>query len=396
LFAEFEQRLGTPAQLARVLHSSVKYCPRAEVLWLMVAKETWKHNGVGEARDVLTRAFQANPDSEAILLAAAKVETEVGEVDRARTLLAKARKVTPSARVYMKSALLERRNECPDAEHALLEEGLERFPDAPKLWLMLAQRHERWQAKGTAATAAPVKVTSADGSGGEGEATARGDGAARTVYTKALRLCAKDVPLWCGLARLEERNGKPTKARAVLERGRQACRGERDVDQLWEESVRVEVRAGGNGAGQSVLARGLKECGSSGRLWALAIALEPRARQRARSVDALKRCDQNAHVLVEAAKLLWREQKIGQAREWLNRAVKVDADYGDALATLYAFEQRHGTRDRLAVLEERAESNGPKYGALWTRVSKRPGNESLSVLDVLRAVAATVSHTALA
>jgi pre-mRNA-processing factor 6 len=77
----------------------VQYCPQAENLWLMWAKERWLSNDVMGARGVLEKAFVANPESEQIWLAAVKVEAENGEVDAARELLIRARTVADTDRV---------------------------------------------------------------------------------------------------------------------------------------------------------------------------------------------------------------------------------------------------------------------------------------------------------
>ncbi|KAJ1367788.1 hypothetical protein KIN20_028779 [Parelaphostrongylus tenuis] len=53
----------------------------------------------------------------------------------------------------------------------------------------------------------------------------------------------------------------------------------------------------------------LQECEGAGRLWAEAIWMEERYGRRAKSVDALKRCEHNPHVLVAAARLFWAERK---------------------------------------------------------------------------------------
>lgn len=57
----------------------------------MAAKEKWLHGDVPGAREILANAFQANPESEQVWLAAAKLEAENGALDRAKELLAKAR-----------------------------------------------------------------------------------------------------------------------------------------------------------------------------------------------------------------------------------------------------------------------------------------------------------------
>ena len=62
---------------------------------------------VPAARSILALAFQANPNSEEIWLAAVKLESENGEYERARRLLEKARGSAGTARVRMKSAKLE-------------------------------------------------------------------------------------------------------------------------------------------------------------------------------------------------------------------------------------------------------------------------------------------------
>ena len=62
---------------------------------------------VPTARSILALAFQANPNSEEIWLAAVKLESESGEFERARRLLEKARSSAGTARVMMKSAKLE-------------------------------------------------------------------------------------------------------------------------------------------------------------------------------------------------------------------------------------------------------------------------------------------------
>ncbi len=106
--ASLERSHGTRDELESVLKAGVEKCPKAELLWLMYAKERWMAGDVPGARSILQRAFAANPASEQIWLAAAKLELENEEIERARKLLCRAREGAPSARIWMKSALLER------------------------------------------------------------------------------------------------------------------------------------------------------------------------------------------------------------------------------------------------------------------------------------------------
>lgn len=98
---------------------------------------------VPAARGILSLAFQANPNSEEIWLAAVKLESENSEYERARRLLAKARASAPTPRVMMKSAKLEWALNNLDAALLLLKEALEAFDDFPKLWLMKGQIEEQ-------------------------------------------------------------------------------------------------------------------------------------------------------------------------------------------------------------------------------------------------------------
>ena len=55
---------------------------------------------------------------------------------------------------------------------------------------------------------------------------------------------------------------------------------------------------------------------SSARSSAEAIELEPKQGQNAKSVDALKKCENDAHVIIAVAKLFWRDGKNAKARKW--------------------------------------------------------------------------------
>lgn len=54
-------------------------------------------------------------------------------------------------------------------------------------------------------------------------------------------------------------------------------------------------------------------------------------------------------MLLAVAKMVWTERKIKKAREWFQRTVKVDPDYGDAWAYYYKFELVHGTKVSILI-----------------------------------------------
>lgn len=67
-------------------------CPKSEVLWLMASKHRWISGDVPGARKILATAFAYNENSEAISLAAAKLERDNNEIERTRKLLERGRK----------------------------------------------------------------------------------------------------------------------------------------------------------------------------------------------------------------------------------------------------------------------------------------------------------------
>ncbi|KAF9320561.1 hypothetical protein BG003_005744, partial [Podila horticola] len=177
--ALLEKAHGTRESLAELLARSVQSCPQAEVLWLMSAKEKWLGGDVPAARAILGQAFEANPNSEQIWLAAVKLEAENGEHGRAELLLSRARENADTAKVWIKSAVLERQLGKITEALQLLDQGLEKYPTADKLWMIKGQ----------------ILVD-------------RGDNQkARENYIKALKSCPKSVPLWILYARLEDKAG---------------------------------------------------------------------------------------------------------------------------------------------------------------------------------------------
>ena len=413
-------------KLNAVLKRAVAFCPRAVVLWLMAAKALWRRGDVPGARAVLEEAFAANPDAEEVWLAAFKLEFETRQPARARALLKKARERLgdPSsggagARVYVKSAIVEREVGDVDSERALLREGLEKHPHSEKLWLMLGQLERRSGA----------------------------DDAAREAYQKGARRCPRCAPLWIELAALETARGKHNRARAVLEQGRlrvqSSTPGNGDAlqtgdaltsshsgrsrvsaaESLWLASIRrergdafcfsapfygdevlrrarVAAAAGTSALGpfgdetqtgaetndlrttfdkdaslsasEALAAMALRECPDSGALWAERVASAPRPQRKSRSVDALKRCGDDARVVAAVARLFWLDRKVDKARAWFQRATTLDPSDGDHWASLYAFEKRFGGESRVAAAREACVAAAPNRGDFWCAARKDP------------------------
>ena len=255
------------------------------------------------------QAFAAITDSEAIWLAAFKLEFENEEPQRARALMAKARNSLRTQRVWMKSAIVERElarhlsSLCFASsrmsfvvqgkgaailrlshdgfglqgdvaeERRLLQEGLDLFPAFDKLWLMLGQLEERLGAIPAARTAYQTglkrcihrypmpTVHSAHMTCWQGlvrSATSGDFAAVQQSLVKPVRdiwRLACSVPLWRSAARLEEQAGNTAKARALLEQGRLKNVG---TPELWLAAVRTEQRAGLHKAADSLMAKALQ------------------------------------------------------------------------------------------------------------------------------------------
>jgi len=158
-------------------------------------------------------------------LAAAKLEWENDEVERARILLQKACGRAPSAKVWMKLALLEREvglnngsivsssssstpaegGKADEMAHELatLDQAIAKFPDFAKFYLMAGQACERAAATGNTTLGSH-----------------RGLERARAYYQAGLRRCPQSLPLWITAAGLEVRLGQETKGRSLLELAR--------------------------------------------------------------------------------------------------------------------------------------------------------------------------------
>ncbi|KAI1724194.1 tetratricopeptide repeat domain-containing protein [Ditylenchus destructor] len=332
--AFFEKEHGTVESYETILKEATDKCPKAENLWLMYAKSRWMQDDVKGARQILAVAFQHNKDSEEIWMAAVKLESENEEFDSARKLLDRARGSAPSPRFWMKSARLEWCLNELDKAISLIEDGIKLYPDFEKFYMMWGQiLCQRGQFED-----------------------------ARKIYTQGVRKSPHSIPLWLLLIRLEESQGRATKARSELDIAKTK---NLKNDLLWLEAIRIEMRSDQRELALSLLARSLQECEHSGRLWAEAIFLEQRHGRRTKSVDALKKCEHDPHVLLAVAKLVWTERKIAKARSWLQRTVKVDPDFGDAWAYFYKFELLHGNEAEQEEVRKKCSSAEPRHGELW-------------------------------
>lgn len=311
--ADLERNHGDKEALWQVLEKAVEACPQSEELWLQLAKEKWQSGEIDDARRVLGRAFNQNPNNEDIWLAAVKLEADAQQTAQARELLATARREAGTDRVWIKSVAFERQLGNVDEALDLVNQGLQQYPKADKLWMMKGQIYESQN-----------KFPQA-----------------REAYGTGTRACPKSVPLWLLASRLEEKAGAVVRARSVLDRARLAVP---KSPELWTESVRVERRANNIAQAKVLMARALQEVPASGLLWSESIwHLEPRASRKARSLEAIKKVENDPILFITVARIFWGERRLEKAMTWFEKAIVADSDYGDGWAWYYKFLQQHGT-----------------------------------------------------
>lgn len=126
----------------------------------------------------------------------------------------------------MRSAVFERQQGNSDAAIHTADVAISKFPKFAKLYMIKGQALE-------------------DKSDIPG---------ARTAYAAGMKACPKVSTLWILASRLEEKDGKAIKARAILEKARIV--NPKDED-LWAEAVGIEERNSGSQQAKAVLARGM-------------------------------------------------------------------------------------------------------------------------------------------
>lgn len=380
---QLEQANGDFSSLDGVLKQATQQLPNVEFFWLLRAKEHWLAGHVEEARNILGHAFEHNDNSEAVWLAAAKLERETGEIDRARFFLSRARERAPSGKVFMKSALLERDESEYETALELIEEGLKKYPQFAKLYMMGGQ-------------------ICADNLEPKSKATLT---RARTFYERAIKLCPKNATLWILASRLEERAHTfttnettttmttsttlgTTKSRRLLELARLQ---NPHCPELWLEAVKLEQRAAGNSVlASSLLAKAIQDCPSSGILRAQLLRSTPRATKKAVAAQCIQACPDDVVVLCAVAELFASERKVAKACKWLERAVQLDPSQGDSWARYYAVELQHGTMERQKAVKERCIAAEPKHGEFWAKTAKENG--VLNIGQVLEVVVKLVQE----
>ncbi|GIX62893.1 pre-mRNA-processing factor 6, putative [Babesia caballi] len=406
--AELETKHGSPAEVDAVLTEATRYCPNSEILWLMAAKHRWVQGDVEAARRTLGEAYAKNKESEAISLAAVKLEREHEEFDRAREFLERARGQCGTRKVWMQSVQLERQLGNHGAAAELCQEALRLHPSFDKLWMIAGQlRLEKPESELEEAVrifhsgteqcpwSVPLWLLALEALMRHGEharARARAD-VAKTKVRSILgpRLKHSEKVATVNTKRLSHSELVRVAKAALGVTGEASSPHEdlglveelvrsilRQCDLLWLRAVEIELEAGNAANAYFMMSTALQEFPDSGNLWARAVFMEERSAQNAKAVDALNQCQGSALVVLAAARLFWRDRKTLKARKWFKRALAIEESNGVAWGTFLAFELEN--RDAAAVKEvvNGCAAAEPDAGYDWCRVVKRVANWRLS------------------
>lgn len=266
----------------------------------------------------------------------------------------------------MKSALLEWETGSFAEEEKLLKEGIGKFPEYAKLYMMLGSFYE------------------SSGKVEEARDTYRYDFWTYMTNRKGLLKCPFSVPLWLLYVELERKNTSIMKARSLLEIARQKCPQDED---LWIRSIHLERTAGNDALANQLLAKARQTLPGSGRIWAESIPTIPKIQRRVYISTALKEHEDDGYVILAAGKLFWSMRKNDRARVWLRRAVSKCPDLGDFWALLYVFELQNGTPEQQQQVIRDCVKADPHHGDVWPAIRKQKENRRKSVEEVLKLVA---------
>jgi len=331
------------------------------VFWLMAAKHKWKQGDMQGAIGILQDAFAEHPNNENIFLAVSKLHRQLGQYDQAITILSKAREACDSAKVWMQSVQIERELGQDQNAWKLCEEAIKKHSVFPKLWMIAGQLQMKQ---------------------GNYEK-------ARLIFDKGIDNNKNSVELWICAVHLEEELKNFPKARSIWEKARLK---NPNNPNLWYAAIRLESHDNNSSGAKYMLSRGLQECPKSGELWALAIEMEPKSLRNAKSVEALKHCDNDPYVILAVAKLFWKDRKYEKARKWLDRAIQINPDYGDAWVYYDKFERDNGTAEMAQEIKQKCKEAEPRHGRLWISVSKRVENWRLTADLILDKALILIDH----
>ena len=158
----------------------------------------------------------------------------------------------------------------------------------------------------------------------------------------------------------------------------------------WLHSIKLELKCDNTAIAQHLLARSLQACPSSGRLWALAIEMEPQATRLRKSTDAVNHAKTDPYVFIAIGKIFWVEKKLTKARKFFERATELEKDNGDPWLYRLALEKSSGDAANVQKVKADFLKADPKHGELWCMHRKKPENWRRDKFDLLSSIPVTL------
>ena len=90
-------------------------------------------------------------------------------------------------------------------------------------------------------------------------------------------------------------------------------------------------------------------------------------------MNALKHNDSNADLFLAIAKVFWVERKGEKIRKWIENAVTINKDNGDAWAHMIRFDMEFNNGNIDDTVKRFLEAD-PRHGEMWIREAKKVEN----------------------
>lgn len=313
--------------------------PQNSALYIRCANDS-KRQGDGErALELLDRGLAALPNDESLWVR--KIDLSTSNLEKAAEL-AKSALHVDSPRVWYKLIHILRALNKEDVL-SRCDEAIAKYPACYKLYLQKAQ--------------------------------VLGNPKALAVLETGAAKC-QNAEIFIAQARIEAENGKPARARAILD----SAILKHSSDLLWVEKISLEIGQKEMAAARQLTNKALKLFPTSSALWILYLNMVPKLAHRKNAfMDALKQTNNDSEILVAIGVFFLKEGNMEKAKVWFEKAIARNDGNGDAWGWIYNVL---GAKDDFF---ERFESL--KKGKTWIEVTKDPQNLTLKPNEVLQLVA---------
>jgi pre-mRNA-processing factor 6 len=275
-----------------LLMNGLERFPDSFDLWKVVIDLEKATNPQG-VQQLFDRALSKLPLSKEMWLLAIQEAVSSNYDERVLDLYARAKvSIRSSEDIYVRVGKFEKSRSRIKEARVIFEEGRRTIMKCPMIWLETIQ----------------LELDE----GKEHEA--------RQLCKQAFDLCPDAPDLYLCLANYEAKSSM-TKARSILERGRlrnPLC------PRLWLTAVKLERSLGNTTVAENLMSQALQKCPNAGILHANEILDAPRIRRKAKAFEALKRCENDAHVMLACSKMFYDEGKYETSKKWYVRAMKAE------------------------------------------------------------------------